>query len=38
MTSIPIRLNDEIIKKIDILIAKERNKNPTEALRNKIIK
>ena len=38
MTSIPIRLNDEIIKKIDILIAKGRYKNRTEALRDQIIK
>ena len=38
MTSIPIRLNDEIIKKIDILISKGRYKNRTEALRDQIIK
>ena len=38
MASIPIRLNDEIIKKIDILIAKGRYKNRTEALRDQIIK
>ena len=38
MTSIPIRLNDEIIKKIDILISKGKYKNRTEALRDQIIK
>lgn len=38
MASIPIRLNDDILKKIDILISKGRYKNRTEALRDQIIK
>ena len=38
MGTIPIRLDDEIIKKIDILVKNGKYKNRTDALRDQIIK
>ena len=38
MNTIPIRLDDDIIKKIDALVAKGKYKNRSEALRDQIIR